>query len=327
MKLKGFDLSRNEERYIPIRFETLIRLGFISCELYMKLSETKYVRISHSNADFDPDMARKYLAKKFLSFYLKAEDAPKFIDELEKNVSFSYKRDGLSVEEEYQLSSQALESIDSIARVFQWDKRIQAMAMNAISISMRALKKSPSLLSYLEKLQKNPDSYMASHSQCSAIMACAIADKKGWASDFTFAKLSLAALVHDLPLANMSREQVETLDGNANKQDSNLPDIVLYRMHSLAAETLLNEVGDSLPDVAPIIRQHHEIPDGTGFPAGLNGAQIAPLAAIFLVAHDFIHLTWDKKIDAITIAEFIRARRDRYNSGQFRKIISILENL
>lgn len=46
-----------------------------------------------------------------------------------------------------------------------------------------------------------------------------------------------------------------------------------------------------LSDVKPVIRHHHERPDGEGYPDGLSGSDIHPLARIISVADAFDAMT------------------------------------
>jgi len=41
---------------------------------------------------------------------------------------------------------------------------------------------------------------------------------------------------------------------------------------------------ESLSGAVPVVRHHHERPDGTGYPDGLEGEQIPPAASIVAVA-------------------------------------------
>lgn len=90
--------------------------------------------------------------------------------------------------------------------------------------------------------------------------------------------LVLAALLHDagkaaLPLA-LATADPASLAG---------ADLALYQSHVAETGKLLAHVGVPAK-VVDIVRQHHELCDGSGFPAGLSGADILPEAQILAVA-------------------------------------------
>ncbi len=98
--------------------------------------------------------------------------------------------------------------------------------------------------------------------------------------------LLLAALLHDVGKIGLPSSVVvpapETLAG-VNRW--------LYESHVAVGARLLASAG--VPDkVVEIVRQHHELADGTGFPEGLSGESILPEAQILAIAdlfHNQVH--------------------------------------
>jgi response regulator RpfG family c-di-GMP phosphodiesterase len=80
------------------------------------------------------------------------------------------------------------------------------------------------------------------------------------------------------------------------------------------------------PDVDVIIAQHHERADGTGFPRNLSATYIAPLATIFIVAHDMAQDVLAKG-PVFKMEEFLAVARERYKPSQFRKVVQAIEQL
>jgi hypothetical protein len=70
--------------------------------------------------------------------------------------------------------------------------------------------------------------------------------------------------------------------------------------------------------------EHHERPDGTGFPRGLFHHQIAPLSALFIIAHDLLGYFLQKGKDT-NMEEFIDTRAGLYTQGMFKKIFKAIE--
>jgi hypothetical protein len=72
-------------------------------------------------------------------------------------------------------------------------------------------------------------------------------------------------------------------------------------------------------EVDIIVAQHHERPDGTGFPRGIKAAQIAPLASVLIIAHDILN---DMLLegDQFDLGKFLKKTEMDYQNGFFKKV-------
>ena len=68
-----------------------------------------------------------------------------------------------------------------------------------------------------------------------------------------------------------------------------------------------------------MVEQHHERPDGTGFPKKLRHTTITLLSAIQIVAEDFIENLIATNFDHRLHDEILRKFLNRYYQGNFRK--------
>jgi putative nucleotidyltransferase with HDIG domain len=71
------------------------------------------------------------------------------------------------------------------------------------------------------------------------------------------------------------------------------PEFDVIKSHPVIGEQILRPL-DFLAEVRPIVRHHHERWDGRGYPDGLRGAQIPPLAALLSVVDAYDALTSDR---------------------------------
>ena len=74
-----------------------------------------------------------------------------------------------------------------------------------------------------------------------------------------------------------------------------------------------------------IIAQHHERPDGSGFPHQLDEKKIFPLAASFIVAEDFVNTIYENGIEDALIEEIVLGLEERYQKGYFKKSVDALK--
>lgn len=120
------------------------------------------------------------------------------------------------------------------------------------------------------------DPYTAGHQRNVAELALKIARELAL-DESQLKALHLAAIVHDLGKIQVPAE-ILTKPGRLNKAE-----FELIKLHPESGYEILRKVDFPWP-IAEIIRQHHEFLDGSGYPQGLKGEEILPLARILTVA-------------------------------------------
>jgi putative nucleotidyltransferase with HDIG domain len=178
---------------------------------------------------------------------------------------------------------------------------------------------SPTFQNILDRIESEKGRYISNHSTMVAHIACAIARGMTWSSDVTYYKLTMAAMLHDITLVNEDLAKIQTLTELSEKGDRFKPsEIDLYKRHVSDAAKIAQEFTEVPPDVDTIILQHHERPDGTGFPRRLSGPYINNLSAVFIIAHEIVQQTL---IEGKDLPVIIRALTEKYESGAFKKIM------
>lgn len=128
----------------------------------------------------------------------------------------------------------------------------------------------------LARTVETRDPYTAGHQRRVADLATAIAEKMGLDQEQVDA-IHMASIVHDIGKINIPAEILS--------KPGKLSDLefALIKTHPQVAADLLRGITFPWP-IAEIIHQHHEKLDGSGYPQGLAGDQIAPEARVLIVA-------------------------------------------
>ncbi len=117
----------------------------------------------------------------------------------------------------------------------------------------------------------------------------------------TIANLFLASLVHDIGKMGIP-DAILFHHGRLDDEQMSA-----MREHVELAVTMLLEIPET-EDIARLVAQHHESPDGSGYPHGLRADQIDPAAAVLRVADVYTALTEDRVYhDAMTSQEALDA--------------------
>jgi putative nucleotidyltransferase with HDIG domain len=138
------------------------------------------------------------------------------------------------------------------------------------------------LLTGLSRLLEARDPYTHGHGQRVARFAGQIA-KTMSLSDVEVARIRTAAAVHDVGKLYTPKEILN----NPNRLSD--AEFEVAKRHAAWGARMLATVGD--PEIAAIVRHHHERIDGGGYPDGLSGEKIPVGARIIAVADTFDAIT------------------------------------
>lgn len=285
-------------------------------------AEINAMEIQAPDPNIDLAAKKKEIDEKQAALLKAKADLLKKKDELQK----AAKVEKLSKEVAAELT-QSLDSALAMGSKMGFNEEVQHMTKVNVLQTIAVVKKAPKLSEILDRIRAEKGKYISTHSMMLAHVACAFATKLDWTNDMTYQKLTLAAFLHDSPLQNHELAKLQTLrELEAASQKFTPEEMKAFKDHPITAAATARGFHEVPPDVDTIIAQHHERPDGTGFPRGLNHLRIAPLASVFIVAHDFVQfLIAKEKMGEITPAlldEFIRSHAVKYNQGGFRKVLA-----
>src|SRR5579884_1626032 len=153
------------------------------------------------------------------------------------------------------------------------------------------------------------DRYTAGHSAAVAVYARDIAARMGLTKDEQ-ELVHLCGLVHDvgkigLPAGLLEKPGALSLEERRQMEQ-----------HSVIGERILKNVPD-YAEISSIVRHHHERVDGNGYPDGLVGPQIPPLARIIAVADAYNAMTSDRPYRDAMPSRVARLRLAQAVESQF----------
>lgn len=319
-------LAQDGPSYCRIKAELLLSVAPLKGDIFIRLSGTKYVKIFNEGDEFNLDDLNKYTIRKGIDYlYLLREQsgefAKKYVQELSKILSNSPSTAQISIN----AMEQGNEVVRQLYKTLGFTKEVQEIAKSQALLTVKVIGKSPNLGVILEKIKTLKGSYLSNHSTYTSFVCCAIASIMDWGSDTTFYKLSLASILHDLALDS---DELAAINSLAELEDSKgkfkEEEIKAYKEHPQVVSELVKAMPGAPPEVDLIILQHHEFPDGTGFPRKLNQKFIASLAALFIIGHEITQAAL-KQGTGFKFQNYIKGVSSIYTLGSFRKIMIVLE--
>jgi HD-GYP domain-containing protein (c-di-GMP phosphodiesterase class II) len=311
-----------------IRTKLLLSVSPLKGDIYIRLSETKFVKLFQQGDVFDRNDLEKYAEKKGVEhLYIRKDDCVLFAQKYREDLEKLLKQSLINTEMAVKSAESVHEAVQSLAKTVGFTQEVQDLVKTQVKVAMKAIAASPKLSDLFQRLKAVEGQYLSSHSHLTAYLACALASQLKWGSDQTFIKLNLACFLHDITLSNnalAAETSLKTVEASAGKYTPQ--EIKAYKNHAREAAGLVSRFSEVPPDVDTIVAQHHELPDGKGFPMGLNHSRIAPLSAIFIVAHDMAHFVVENQY-VFDFNRFNAQMGEKYVGSQFKKIMTALQNM
>lgn len=316
--------------YFRVGIPLLLQTNPLVADIFIRLSDVKYVKLFHKGASFGPEEVENYQGKKKLDYlYVRQEDAENITATLNEALEKLLKLVPLPQSISTPVSLATIDTIHSLVNQVGFTPEVQRLVKNNIDLVLKEMYASPSLSSILKNMEIDREKYIASHSHMLAEVACALSIAMKWDSETTFKKLTMAALLHDMSLSNQKLARIkDTKELDSRKSEFQSGDFDEYRSHTKRAATLVKGLKEVPADVDKMILQHHELPMGTGFPDALTHVHIHPLASLIMVAHDLVDWVIDHPGgDGPDMMAFIEAHAEKYKIGNFRKLLKALYSL
>ena len=318
------DLDTADTHFVRLKPELLIESSPVAADVYVRILDNKYCKLFRKGDTFDANDLERYRDRKNVEFfYLRKEAYVKFLDTQETALTALVNSPDSTSADVERRATLALESLHTLVDRMGFTPAAQKLAKASVQATLKLIGNRPQLAPILGRLKLDQGKYITSHSLALAQISCALAHRIGWTSTPTYLKLSLASFLHDLPLKDNTLARCTTL-AEAQEGGFSDEDTRAFKMHPMLAAEYAREFHDIPPDVDTILMQHHERPDGSGFPRGLTSGRLSPLSCLFIIAHDLVHFALHE--GAGYPDQFFTIKSDQYDFGTFKKIMTALKN-
>lgn len=309
------------EKLIEVEISQLIRFAdsFAGVEVHLPVSG-KFVKLNFSQDHF-VDILRKLQQKDVHKVFIKDNDFKSLVSKAQDHLSPKSFYDPKSVQEE------RVEKLDASLKVAK--NVIHQLGVNSETVqllktvnerSMQVLSESPSIFAFVKRFKKNCSEEFL-HSMLTSYVMSLVIDQFPWKSDAVKEKGALASLLCDMLLDKGDFETLRSWEKSGLKGE--LPDHIKRHPHEVAEK--LRQRRNLIPsETITIIEQHHERPDGRGFPFGENTPKFNQLSAIFIISQRFIEELFEENFDYEKRFEIINRIQKIYSTKNFEKALDAL---
>lgn len=268
--------------YCKVAMSEFVARPRVEFDVYIRLSETKFLKIANHGDELDRGRLEQYAAKGVKYLYILSADFRKLIA-LNLNIGKIIKdRTDIAKEKKINFMKYTGEVILEKAFVDGVNKELFSEAETYLNIAVDVMTEEDSYMDLLTLLNSHSDQVYA-HSLGVTMYAIMMAKLMGFESNFALSKLSMSSLFHDIGKKEVAREILEKpryLLSIAERQ--------IYESHALRSKELLIELKNVSDDVVQIVYEHHEDHTGQGYPLGKLKKHLHPLSRIVHCANLFV---------------------------------------
>lgn len=299
-----------------VRLFNFYRFNKPQCHVYIKLSKMKYVKVFNQGVKYSRADLDRLKIKEVDYLYIRNEDFQKFQVNFFRNNFLEFDADVATPDE----LQEKLEFTHAMLHELVLNLGFSEDAIELTEKSLEAIfgivDKDLNLSDLLRRF-RGQDDYLYDHSYLTSVIACDLLRKMNWWNEERMEVLGFAALFHDITIKNpMLAKITDKRDEELKKYSEK--EVKKYLKHPLEAFELILEYPNIPSKVAEIICQHHESPEGDGFPNSLRPINIDPLSAVFIMAHDFVNALEKHEYDEEKLDFIVNAMRSRYDVGPFK---------
>jgi len=305
--------------YIPVNLNHLLSIKSINAALYLRLSEKKFVKTHAAGTEFTPEDVTRYRSKDIHHLYVHRDEYSLFILDYKKTVLSQLVLSDFKPQERINYLADDVSLIGHAAGVFGWNEEVIGLANQNIEKVHYLSRKTPEFKEALNQILSKSHSRNSMHSVLLSMAFAGVA-KELKISDEDLLRLTSAAILHDILLSeDFFIEKISILPIINSPDIQANPEVIKIKSHPLEIADTIRRVSLMPITIDTIVLQHHEKPDGSGFPIGLKYDQIHSLARVFIVAEDVIYgyLQSQGKADPL---EYIKSREAYYAHPSFKPI-------
>ncbi len=307
---------------VPIKYLVQFEEDFLHAELFIKLNDEKFVRLTLKHDDFGQTL-ETYRNKGLTDVYLTPNDFKVIFTQIKERIT-GHKQfyNPTTVKTQKMVS---LEQTFGLAKEFIAKFGIDEVVIDTLKSvniqSMKSLKQSPNIFQFFKDFKDNCSEEFL---KCVLVnhLVMLMIDKFSWRSNLIKEKATMASFLCDITLSPEEfKEFNEAQVNNTNISDS-------IKKHPATIAALLREKMDVVSlETITIVEQHHEKPDGSGFPYGHGLARINQLSAIYITAARFIDKLVESEFDYEARHDILDDLYADFHGGTFDKSFEALNKV
>ena len=290
-----------------IDFEVLKTLKQLPVDLYLKVSDQKFVKIGNAGESFET-AERKHQENPDLEFCIKIEDQEAFQDCINLRLSSVDKAEIINV----------AEVISKMSERFGITEAVKNLISEHQKEGMKVIQKEKALKNLVSNIVKS-ESLLSSHAKIVCFISTYFADSMATGSISDFAT---ASYLQNLSIDNDIFYSTELYP--EKKEDLSWQQLKKFQTHPDAAASTVEKSKDISQNVISMIKDHHERVDGSGFPRKKTTKNLNMNSAVFIAANQISYISLRCHNDEEEFEKQLQNLLNEYQETPFKKIAEFI---
>lgn len=311
------DSSKKEYCRVPLSI--IIKYGDqIPFELFIKLSDAKLIKVSNES-DNVKEIVVKYLNKGLKEIFADKKGYSSFIEWTNRDMCSQFFEGNMTAEEK-------INFLESGYNLMKESFRKIGIREPAITLSKTLAIKTLSVVKNIDNVRLLFDKFK---DQCDneyikamfiGSVVVSMIDTFEWETEQVKERAIQAILLRDIMLAGDDFKDIKDKVDNPKGLSTRI------RNHPIETVKLLTEDNckEFATDVLTVIEQHHERPEGLGFPSEIDHKRVILLSAVHIVADEFVEKMIQYKFDIDKRLIVFNELIGYFKKGNYRKALDAL---
>ncbi len=270
---------------VPIPLKEFVAGSVIPVDLYIRLSDDKYVLIAKEDSKTQMDQLQAYENKRVEYLFVRREDYNRYVGSNLVIAGVVVNRNEIAAERKADFLARAGSSVMREIDVLGLNTESFEHAKLVSQATATLVEAKSDLYGVMSSLAKISGELLA-HSVAVSTVSVMIGKTMGWTKRATLEKVALGGLLHDVGLKEVP---VEIL--RKSRAEMSFDELTLYESHAFRGLEILRTIPSVPDDVASIAYEHHENAIGQGYPRKMRDLRMNPLAKVVALADQFVELT------------------------------------
>lgn len=316
-------MSDVQPKLVKIGIPQLIKFAdsFAGIEVHIFLGG-KFVKLNYSQDQF-VDILRKLQQKELQEVYIRKEDCKVLIEHAQAALSSSNFFNPNTV------SETKMENLEDTAKIVKQVIKELGVSPETVQLlktvndrTKGLMSEAPTLYAFVQRFKQNcSEEFMKS--MLTSFLVAMMIDKFPWRSDQVKEKAAMASLLCDMMLEKEDFATIRKWEESGYRMP--LPDRI--RRHPSDTADKLRPKRLIASETITIIEQHHELPNGKGFPMGPNAPKFNQLSTIFIIAQNFIDELFRENFDFKKKPDVFTRLKLKYEGRSFEKTLEVLDSV
>jgi response regulator RpfG family c-di-GMP phosphodiesterase len=313
----------NEKRqYISVPLDLLFKLGELPVPIFVRLPSKKVLKVFNQGDVFSQYFYDRWIARNVFSLLVLKQDFDLLVKDFKSNVlsemfftSLDYAGNKPII-----LSGQILETLLNAAKSLGVTDSVVEMNRKNVQLVLNIMNSRPDLKRLLKNHNFSSPSGIYVRSHLTSLLSSWLAAELDMKHHRIFEILTMASFFHDIGLDDeIVLNESHFIESARVGVRMNKSEVEMVKNHIEVALAFLKQFNGCPPEVLDIVKQHHEKPDGSGYPKGLKAQDLSPQSAVFILAHEFVEMFFDTNRKTQLKESWLELKKDFFYEGVFSK--------